>query len=150
MTKGRAVAGGSRFITLGVKLSSFPPRGLSVHILVGHAEQIPQHLGSDTAQANQDTIEIKVVVCDVVHPGICTQQFSAVIEAYANHQRAGLDRRIRGDGCQKLSLNLKCRHSIRCARLNPGQSKPNIAHRVEGDFACGHLVRIVTHVFVVP
>jgi hypothetical protein len=84
----------------GIKLSSFPLCGLSVHILVGHAEQIPQHLRPDTVQPNQYAIEIEVVVRDVVHQGIRSEQFSAVIEIYSDHKRAGLGRRIRRHGCQ--------------------------------------------------
>src|SRR6516225_3128363 len=50
------------------------------HKLVGHAEQIAQHLRLDPRQANQHRGMANVVVCHVVNVGGRSEQFSAIIE----------------------------------------------------------------------
>src|SRR5208282_5591819 len=60
---------------------------LGDHKLVSHAEQVPQDIGGDTGQANQHGTVIEIVVGHVVNIGRGCEQFGAVVEVNANHQR---------------------------------------------------------------
>src|SRR5271165_3256223 len=62
--------------------------------LVGHAEQVPQHIEFDARQANQHGGVADVVVRHVVNIGVRSEQFGAVIEIHANGKRGGFGRAI--------------------------------------------------------
>jgi len=54
-------------------------RGFAVHELVGHAQQVSQHIGIDARQANQHGAVADVVVGHVVYSGVGIEQFRAAI-----------------------------------------------------------------------
>src|SRR5208282_341912 len=113
-------------------------RGVAGHKLIGHAEQIPQHIGIDARQAHQHRAIAGVVVRHIVNTGVRGKQLRAVIEIHAHDKRAGFGRAIRGDARQEFSMDLQCRLSVRCALLHARQREPDIPHGVEVDCVSGH------------
>ena len=69
------------------------------HKLVRHAEQVPQDIGRDAGQANQHGAVIEIVISYVVNIGSGCEQFGAVVEADANHERTRLSRTMSGHAC---------------------------------------------------
>src|SRR5579863_5209205 len=84
--------------------SSSPPPG---HEPVSHAEQVPQDIRCDAGQANQHGGVVEIVVSHVVNLRVCCEQFCAVVETNANHERTRLSRTMSGQARQKFSLNLE-------------------------------------------
>jgi hypothetical protein len=108
------------------------------HKLVGHAEQVPQHISLDARQANQHGVTANVMVRDVVNVGIRSEQLSPIVGVHANDKRARFGRAINGDTRHEFSMDLECRGPVRCALLDAGQRKSDIPHGVEVDCASGH------------
>ena len=99
-------------------------RGVAGHKLVGHPEQVPQHIGTDARQANQHDVMADVVVRHVVNIGVCCEQLRAIIEIHPNTKRARFDLgALSGDSCHEFSMDLECRGPVRCALLDAGQGK---------------------------
>ena len=113
-------------------------RGIAGHKLVGHAEQILQHIGIDAREANEHRVKAGVVVRHVVNIGVRSEQLSAIIEIHAKDKRTGFGGAISRDTRQEFPMDLECREPIRCALLNAGQSKSDIPYGVEVDCASGH------------
>jgi hypothetical protein len=113
-------------------------RGVMGYKLVGHAEQVPQHIGIDARQANQYGGMADIVIRHVVNIGGRSEQLGAVIEIHANDKRGGFGRAISGDTCQEFSMYLECRLTVRGALLNARQRQSDIPHGVEVDCASGH------------
>jgi hypothetical protein len=112
-------------------------RGFAGHKLVGHAEQVPQHIRIDARQANQHGVIADVVLCYVVNIGVRGKQLGAVIEIHAYNKRIGFGRAIRGDTRQKFSMDFECWHTVRRALLYAGQHESDIPNGVEVDCAPG-------------
>lgn len=96
-------------------------RGFAGHKLVGHAEQVPQHIRIDARQANHHGVIADVVLRYVVNIGVRSKQLGAVIEIHAYDKRIGFGRAIRGDTRQEFSMDLECRYTVRRALLYAGQ-----------------------------
>jgi hypothetical protein len=113
-------------------------RGVASHKLVGHAEQILQHISIDAREANEHRVIAGVVVRHVVNIGVRSEQLSAIIEIHAKDKRTGFGGAISRDTRQEFSMDLERREPVRCALLNAGQSKSDIPYGVEVDCASGH------------
>ena len=96
------------------------------HKLVGHAEQVPQHIGICAREANQNRAIVDVVVRDVVNIGSRSEQLGSIFEIHANDKRSGFGRAISGYTCQEFSVDLERVEPVRSAFLHTGQRKSGV------------------------
>lgn len=91
-----------RYRKIGITSASLPRwrtgRGFAGHKLVGHAEQVPQHIRIDARQANQHGVVADVVLRYVVNIGVRGKQLGAVIEIHAYDKRIGFPPPTRREG----------------------------------------------------
>jgi len=122
---------------------SAPPRWrtrwyVGGHKLVSHAEQVPQHVGIDAREANQNGAVAGVVVRHVVNIGGRSKQLGTIIEIDAHDNRTGFGRAMSRHTGEKFSVDLERREPVRGALLHAGQRKSDNPYSVEVDSASRH------------
>src|ERR1700690_2036994 len=121
------------------KLLAFLPGRTDYHDtgykLVCHAEQVAQHVGIDTSQANENGVIVDIVIRQVVNIRGSGEQLGAIIQIHANDKRIRFGREVSGHACQKFSVDLERREPVRCALLHAGQPKADIPYHLKVDFS---------------
>src|ERR1700722_5029344 len=108
------------------------------HKLVSHAEQVSQDIWCDTRETNQYGTVAEIVVGYVVNIGSGCEQFGAVLEAHAKHQRIRLSRAMGRHARHEFSANLERGCPVGCARLHAGQRQADLLYGVEVNCASRH------------
>ena len=74
---------------------------------MSHAEQVPQDIGRDAGQADQNGGVVEIVVGYVVNIGSRCEELGTVVEVNPNRKRTRLSRTINRHTCQEFSVNLE-------------------------------------------